>query len=232
MTADRHADVHGDAIGNAASESTGDALIVFARAPEAGRVKTRLAASVGPERALAVYRELAERVAESVAPRAPGEPYDATVCFTPDGAGAEMRRWLGERFAYEAQLEGDLGERMAGAITRRFAVGARRVVVVGTDCPGVTAEVVAAAFAWLAHVDVVFGPALDGGYYLVGVRRRAPLPFDGVPWSSERTLDVSLARARAAGLTVALLEPLRDVDTLDDLEAWRREAGVAHPPAR
>ena len=193
------------------------ALVVFARAPELGRVKTRLAAEVGAAAALAAYETLGARVVRAVR----GVPAcELVVAFTPRDRRARLQAWLGDGLAYEPQDDGDLGARMAAAIARRRAAGAAKVVVIGTDCPDVTAATVEEAFTRLDAADVVLGPALDGGYYLVGVRRPTPELFAGVPWSAPDTLAVTLERAQGAGLTVALLAPLRDIDTAADWAAW------------
>ena len=193
------------------------ALIVFARAPERGRVKTRLAAELGAEEALSVYCRLAERVVAAV--RAGGS-YSVTVAYTPRGAEPLMRRWLGTSVALRPQSGGDLGERMATAVADAFSAGAERVVLTGTDCPDVTADVVEEAFTRLDAADVVVGPASDGGYYLIGMSRAHRALFDGVPWSSVDTLRATLDRARASGLSVALLDERRDIDTAEDWRAW------------
>jgi uncharacterized protein len=201
------------------------ALVVFARAPELGRVKTRLAAAIGDAAALACYRELGERVTRAVATL---RDCRTVVAFTPrEGRGATVA-WLGEALAYEPQCDGDLGDRMADAVARHEREGASRIVVVGTDCPDVDAAVVEEAFARLDDADVVLGPALDGGYYLIALRApvaRARRLFEEVPWSAPDTLAVTLQRAEEAGVRVTLLAPLRDVDTVEDLEAWRSRSG-------
>lgn len=196
---------------------TTDSLIVFARAPRPGTVKTRLARTLGEVAALAIYRELAEHTLHVA--RAAGIPVH--VAFTPPDAAREMRRWLGDDVAYEAQADGDLGARMAHSIGARIAAGSRRVVIVGTDCPALTPAILCTALDALDHADVVFGPASDGGYYLMAQRALHPPLFHDVPWSSAQTLAVSLARAQSAGLHVALLEELRDVDTAEDWQAYR-----------
>jgi rSAM/selenodomain-associated transferase 1 len=191
-----------------------DALVVMVRAPRLGTVKTRLAAELGDDRALAIHRAMTERVVGAVG----AAPCALTVAYTPSDAGAEMRGWLGDRFHFVSQHGTGLGERMTAAIEARLRAGARRVIVIGTDCPTLDADTVTEALAALETHDVVFGPASDGGYYLVGVRAPQRAIFDRVPWSSEHTLAVSLVRAADAGLTVALLDEMRDVDTADD---WR-----------
>lgn len=212
-------------------------LVLFARAPERGRVKTRLAAAVGEDAALACYRALGAAVAAAVRPPAApdGRPaWRTVVAHTPADAAPALAAWLApahDALEYAPQHDGDLGARMRGAVERATAEGAGRVVVIGTDCPDVDAATVAAALAALADADVVLGPALDGGYYLVGVRapvgRACAALFEGVPWSAPDTLAVSLARAAAAGLTVAQLAPLRDVDTGEDWAWWQARLRAA-----
>ena len=202
-------------------------LIVFARAPEVGRVKTRLAAEVGDSTALAIYRRLAERVLAAV--QANGS-YSITVAYAPGGARRAMREWLGTEVALRPQAGGDLGARMAGAIGDAIAAGAERVVVIGTDCPQVTAAVVQEAFDRLDAADLVLGPAMDGGYYLIGMARLHSRLFEDVPWSSPDTLRITLESARAAGLSVELLEQRRDIDTADDWRAWLASEGQAFDP--
>jgi rSAM/selenodomain-associated transferase 1 len=201
-----------------------DALIIFARAPELGAVKTRIAAMLGERRALEIYRELAEGVVEGVRDAAAS----IVVAYTPAGAGSLLSDWLGSALRYEPQSGGDLGDRMSAAIARRLAEGATRVIVIGTDCPELNAATVAAALATLDTADVVFGPALDGGYYLIGMRRLHDILFRGIPWSSDQTLAVSLERAAAAGLRAALLPLMRDIDTADD---WHAHSARAAPRA-
>lgn len=205
------------------------ALVLFARVPERGRVKTRLAATIGEDAALDAYRRLGACVAESLAAstsdEVQGDGWEVVIACTPDDGEPAIRDWLGGSWRVVGQGAGDLGERMAAAIGGRLTEGAGRVVVVGTDCPSLDRTLVAEAFARLDTCDAVFGPASDGGYYLVGVRgeaaRRAlPALFAGVPWSTSDTLRASLARAAAHGVSTALLAERRDVDTAADWEAW------------
>lgn len=193
-----------------------DHIVVFARAPILGQVKTRLASETGQARALEIYRALTERVLAAVQ-RVGAQ---VIVAYTPADAGSMMRAWLGTSVAQEPQADGDLGTRMAAAFVTRMADGADRVVIVGTDCPTITRETITAALTALDDADVVFGPALDGGYYLIAARALHDALFRDVPWSSASTLDVSLARAREAGLRVTLLTLMRDIDTIEDWRAY------------
>lgn len=198
------------------------ALVVFARVPTLGQVKTRLAASIGNEAALAAYRELGTHTLASTAGVA---ECARTVAFTPaDGADA-MREWLGDDVGYEAQEGHDLGTRLLAAVTRRFAEGARQVAVIGTDCPSITAADVERAFATLDRADVVLGPAEDGGYWLIALGAPHDAPFREIPWSSGDTLAVTLRRLQEAGLRAALLDRKADVDTVVEWRAWRDGTG-------
>lgn len=197
-------------------------VILFTRAPVLGQVKTRLASVVGDAEALAVHRDLGARALAAARGVAGCE---VAVAFTPAGALGLVRDWLGD-VVLQAQAEGDLGARMHAAISAQFAAGAGRLVVIGSDCPALDARGITAAFDALDAADVVFGPATDGGYYLVGLDRPCAPLFAGVPWSAPDTLAMSLERARALGLRVALLPPLDDVDTAADLARWRQSSGA------
>lgn len=131
-----------------------------------------------------------------------------------------MQTWLGSHLLYCEQGEGDLGDRMAQSVAAAFAAGARCVVVIGTDCPEVGAELLHQAFVALEQHDLVLGPATDGGYYLIGLRQPFPELFRQVAWGTEVVLSQTVAIAQALALTVAYLPPLTDVDRPDDLPIW------------
>ena len=186
--------------------ASGDTLIVFARAPRLGQVKRRLAAGIGPRRALAFYRQTLAAVLGRLAP---SRRWRTVLAVTPDRARARWPRRCAVRF----QGRGDLGERL-----HRATAPFRRVVVVGTDIPALSAADVRAAFRALGRADAVFGPAEDGGFWLVGLSPRRPLrPFAEVRWSTEHALADTIANFH--GRRIALLRTLRDVDTAADLAA-------------
>ena len=201
------------------------AIVTFARAPELGRVKTRLASELGARAALAAYHELGRVCWQAVLAARSALGCRTLVAFTPAPAEQAMRDWLPGADAYLAQPEGDLGRRMLAAIAAALGGGAQRVVLIGTDCPMLSPQLIAEALAALDDVDVVIGPATDGGYYLVGMSRAHAALFADVPWSSHLTLSITLERAATAGLRVAQLAPLSDVDTADDWRAWRHAVG-------
>jgi len=200
-------------------------LIIFTRYPEASKTKTRLVPALGAEGAAALQRRMTERLVMEAREFARNKSIGVEVWF--EGGGESlMRRWLGGGLRYIPQRGGDLGDRMGLALTRSFRAGARRAVIVGTDCPGVTAGLMRSAFEALRDRDVVLGPAADGGYYLVGVRgsavsRAVPAIFENVPWGACTVLDRTLNIAEDAGLSSELLETLDDVDRPEDLSVWQ-----------
>lgn len=203
--------------------TTGCQLLVFARVPDLGRVKSRLAAGVGQPAALAVYHELlAITNAAIVAAEVPATVWLADTAG-PEPTPAETREWA--THDTRCQPEGDLGARMATAFAAAFAAGVQRVAIIGTDCPGLRASHLTQAFAELETADLVLGPATDGGYYLLGLRQPCPELFANKAWSTDSVLTDTLTDARRLGLRVALLPELRDVDTAADLAEWN----AAHP---
>lgn len=190
------------------------ALGIFAKAPIPGRVKTRLAEEIGPSGAAEVYWRMGRQVVAATA----GSGHRTTVWFTPPREAAFVREWLGGvgRIELRPQVGTSLRARLANAFARQFAEGAGRAVVIGTDCPGVNRRLITEAFTALGESDVVIGPALDGGYYLIGLSAPQPALFRGISWSTAAVAVQTRTRARALGLSCHLLRPLRDVDTARD----------------
>src|SRR5262249_13927519 len=147
--------------------------------PRPGRVKSRLAAGIGPDLAAAVARALAEHALRRTAPLR--DEYERTVLFTPADAGEAIAEWLPGQDC-GPQAEGDLGVRMAEAFAQSFRRGARRVALIGTDVPGITREDVLEALESLDAHDVAIGPAADGGYWLLALGDPAPGLFCDIPW--------------------------------------------------
>jgi uncharacterized protein len=199
-----------------------DVLAVFVKEPRPGAVKSRLAAAIGPEAAAGVYRAIAEEVMRRTAPRR--DEYDRVVVFDPPSAGAAIGAWLGvPAGALVPQSTGDIGARMERAFEDLFRRGARRVALVGTDVPALGFEDVRGALESLDEHDVVLGPATDGGYYLIALKRPEPELFRGIAWSSGEVLAATLDRAARRDLSVRMLRAIGDVDTVEDLAAeWER----------
>jgi len=187
-------------------------VVVFGREPAAGEVKTRLAAGIGGAAAARVYAITLEHTLEAAVESGAGVVLSL--------AAAPSSEWgLGIECTIEVQGTGDLGDRMVDAFDRRFSEGEERVIIIGSDCPLITPEHLQAAADALAENDVVLGPAVDGGYWLVAQRRPGVDLFSDIPWSSHDTLETTRRRLAGIGAAWTELEELRDVDTREDLEA-------------
>lgn len=191
-------------------------LGVFVQAPIPGRVKTRLAADVGPSVAAEVYWQVGRRIVAQVT----GSGYRTTVWFAPSTEGVFVREWLEglPRVELRPQHAGRLGDRLIHTFSRCFADGARRALIISSDCPGVDRRLVAEAFNALGDADIVIGPTAVGGCYLVGLREPQPALLRGLPSAGGATLLLPQlgARAVAARLRLRLLRPLRAVRTAQD----------------
>jgi uncharacterized protein len=193
-------------------------LAVMAKEPVAGLAKTRLAPALGDGEAAAVA---AAMLVDTLAVLATVEA-QPWLCFAPAGARDRMAA-LAPGFRLLPQVGGDLGDRLAACATALHSSGAARLAIVGADTPHLPADWCRAAFELLDGVDVVLGPALDGGYYLIAIDGAAGPPpaelFTGVPMGSDQVLAETLRRARRLGLRTGLLPPLRDLDRVEDLQA-------------
>lgn len=196
-------------------------LILFARFPVAGKVKTRLIPALGAEGAAALHRRLVLRTLRTANALCQSQNVELEIRFAGDNAN-EMQHWLGDSLLCRPQCEGDLGQRMAGAFEDSFREGSPATVIIGSDCPSLTPETLAAAFDALKTNPVVFGPATDGGYYLIGLTRLVPEIFQGIAWGTETVLAQSLEILARADCKPALLQPLDDLDRPDDVAAWKR----------
>jgi hypothetical protein len=191
-------------------------LIVFAKAPRPGEVKTRLAADVGHAEAARIYRAMGRQIVDAVR----GDGYSVQIHYDPPEALDEVASWLGASgVSYHPQTPGDLGARMAAAFVSSFET-ADAVCIIGTDTPSVSEGTVEGAFDALEEHDVVIGPAVDGGYYLLALKDPCPALFSDVAWSTSEVFGITLARARQAGLIVHLLERATDVDRLVDVPRY------------
>ena len=190
-----------------------NALIIFVRNPELGKVKTRLAAQVGKEKALEIYIRLLQHTKE-VALQTHCEKF----VFATESLKDET--WKG--FKTEYQVEGDLGVKMLDAFDHLLKKNYEKVVIIGSDCPGLLSNHINNAFAELNNFDVVLGPAKDGGYYLLGMKKLHSAIFSGKNWSTDTVFIDTVKSIKALNLTFYQLETLADVDEEKDLpENWR-----------
>jgi len=190
------------------------ALLLFIKNPIKGRVKTRLAASVGDDKALEIYKELLAHTQEvSIGLK------DTHRILFYDKAIEPNDDWSKDLFNKQIQPEGDLGAKMEHAFNYAFDQAFEKVVIVGSDCAQISVSDIENAYDALDHVDVVYGPAMDGGYYLCGLRLMNNVVFKLKAWSTNTVLEESIALCSAAGLSVSLLRTLSDIDNIED---WQR----------
>ncbi len=196
-------------------------LVIFAKAPRIGRVKSRLAAGIGPVGAWAFQRNQLKHLTRrlSLDPR-----WCCWLAAAPDRSVFDHALWHRAAPGTTARISqgpGDLGARMARVMA---LLPPGPVVVIGGDIPGITPAMIARAFRRLGHADAVFGPAHDGGYWLVGLKRRPRFvdPFTGVRWSTEHAL--ADTAANLAGMRIDMIDALDDVDDAEGYRRWRRGA--------
>ncbi|NEP12658.1 MAG: glycosyltransferase [Symploca sp. SIO2C1] len=193
-------------------------LIVFSRYPEPGKTKTRMIPALGAEGAAKLQRQLTEETLLQVRELATSRPLSVEVHFS-GGTQQLMQAWLGNDFAYQPQTTGDLGKRMSSAFAASFAAGMTGVVIIGIDCPDLKAELMAQALEALEQCDLVLGPAEDGGYYLIGLKRMIAELFVGISWGTSQVRQQTVEIAKKLDLAIAFLPLLNDIDRPEDLKS-------------
>ena len=186
-------------------------LIIFVKQPELGKVKTRLAATVGNQKALEIYHQLLERTRTITQPLV----CDKVVYYSPSIQDNDL--WDIECYRKEQQVEGDLGKRMQQAFEASFARGYQRVCIIGSDCYELTTKIIEQAFAALRTQEVVIGPSTDGGYYLLGMRQLYTGLFENQQWSTSSVYQDSVCYVEKQSLAWQSLPTLTDVDEEKDL---------------
>ena len=191
-------------------------LVIFTRLPQPGRVKTRLIPALGAAGAAELHGQMTRLAVARAWAFCAAVPGRRLVIAYDGGSERQLRTWLG-RLNCLPQGEGDLGARLQRAVTGEFQRGASSVLVIGSDCPRLQPGVLESAACALETHDLTFGPAKDGGYYLVGLRKPLSEIFTGIPWGTGDVLTASVRKAQTLGIAPALLESLPDVDLPDDL---------------
>ncbi len=193
--------------------ATNTTLIIFAKNPIKGRVKTRLAKTTGPEKALQIYKELL----------AICKGYTQSLPFRKvlyhDLYSYNYGYWPKEQFIQRIQKGANLGDRMAIAFKEQFEY-AKQVLIIGADCPYLGSTILQEAADKLKTNDLVIGPSLDGGYYLMGMRHFEPSLFQNINWSTETVLTATIEKAKQLSLRIHLLPTLSDIDHYEDWEAF------------
>ncbi|MEH1925332.1 TIGR04282 family arsenosugar biosynthesis glycosyltransferase [Nostoc sp.] len=196
-------------------------LIIFTRYPEPGKTKTRLIPVLGSVGAANLQRQMSEYTIFQVQELQKSIDISLEVRFT-GGDSQLMEDWLGLDLVYQFQGEGDLGSRMARSLFEAFQSGMEEVIIIGTDCPGVNAQILATAFEKLHAFDLVLGPAIDGGYYLIGLRQPILELFVNIDWGTDRVFQETVDIAQKLNLSYVNLLPLADVDRPEDLPIWEQ----------
>jgi rSAM/selenodomain-associated transferase 1 len=192
-------------------------LIIIAKYPDAGFVKTRLNGFMPDEKILELYKYLLEQTIHKLR-TIPG--VDTYIAYAPEHAEKYFSRFGAGLIRLSSC---DLGLNMAYAFKTVFNMGYQKAALVGADIPDLTEAIILQAFDLLSDTDLVYGPAEDGGYYLVGMRMLIQEVFENVPWSSDKTLSKSLEQAEQFDYTVGFTKTLRDIDTIEDV----KKAGFA-----
>ncbi|MGV6862530.1 MAG: TIGR04282 family arsenosugar biosynthesis glycosyltransferase [Putridiphycobacter sp.] len=186
-----------------------DLLIVFVKPPIAGKVKTRLAKSIGDQKALEVYLSLLKLTHKEIKTL----PCDVHIYSS--------GKWENDIFGslpVFVQKGHDLGEKMVHAFQQSLTKSYERIILIGSDLPDLNAEIILNGFKALSSHDTVFGPALDGGYYLIGMKKNHPFIFTHKPWSQPQLLQQTLTELKTNQISYHLLQSLNDIDTLEDLK--------------
>jgi rSAM/selenodomain-associated transferase 1 len=184
--------------------------------PERGKVKSRLAASVGEDIAADLYRCFVKDIIEMLR----GSEHPFTIYFHPPDSKKSIVQWLGDTCKLLPQTGDDLGQRMKNAFCEVFSQGIGSAILIGSDSPDLSIAIIDKALSSLSGHDAVVGPSYDGGYYLIGFRADTFLPdvFDGIPWSTPDVFLKTMEIFARKGFLVDILPQWRDIDTLDDLK--------------
>lgn len=202
-----------------------DLLVMFAKAPVPGRVKTRLAAELGEEEAAALQaafiRDLGRRFADFEGER--------LLAAAPNPQHPVFRELIELGWRAVSQGPGGLGERIHRVVVDALASGPRRIVIIGSDSPTLPKALVSAALEALDEVDVTIGPVFDGGYYLLGTRRDSDVPFVDIPWGTSKVFSTTLAQLETARISYRVLPFWYDVDVRLSLDRLADHLGLEGP---
>lgn len=188
-------------------------LLIFIKNPLEGKVKTRLGATIGHPAAVSVYKKLLTKTREA----ALAVPCDRHLYYG-DYINNEDE-WKTTDFEKYLQVQGNLGDRMRQAFKHGFESGYKKVMIIGSDCPEMNAEVIQNAFDALSKNDAAIGPALDGGYYLLGMSHYLEV-FSNIAWSTETVFEDTQEKLKKQNASIALMPSMSDLDTIEDLKKY------------
>lgn len=194
------------------------ALILFAKYPIRGKVKTRLEQGTGAEFALDFYKACAMYIFDIAAEL--NDELDVWLFYSYEDDESAVKKWVGKNFFYEPQVRGNLGAKISGAFNLMLGKGYDKALIIGTDIPDISMDLLKRAFETLDKKDVVIGPCADGGYYLLALRAAMPFLFDDIEWSGENVLRDTVSKLKMRRIDFELLDELIDVDDLFSLKKW------------
>lgn len=198
------------------------ALIIFVRFPVAGKVKTRLAETIGSSTAKDFYKLVAENTFAQIAKLEKEMITPFIFCSEKEDLQAIIM-WAGKNFQYKIQQGNNLGKRMYNALKTLFDEGFKKVIIIGTDLPDFSSNDIDITLSLLDKYDVVIGPSEDGGYYLLAMRQAHHFLFKDINWSTNTVLSSTIKLLNKEKLKYSLLEEKMDIDTIDDLKKWYAE---------
>jgi uncharacterized protein len=196
-------------------------LILFTRYPEPGKTKTRLIPTLGPDGAADLQRKMTEQIIRWARKLKKKTAISLEIRYE-GGSRQLMQEWLGVDIPCRPQGDGDLGLRMNTAFLQAFQSGIKRAVLIGTDCPEINPGFIQTAFQALKENEIVLGPATDGGYYLIALKRTQPQLFQDIPWGTGEVLQKTLQASQVLHLKAFLLPRLTDIDRPEDLPVWEK----------
>ncbi len=201
-----------------------NAIIIFTRLPCKGKVKTRLAKTKGENFAVKFHRTCAEHTFNECK-KLISDTNDVYIFYSDVSEKEKMKRWAGKNFSYHQQEGADIGERMCNAFKIIFGAGAKKIILIGTDIPDISSQLITKAVISLDNYDAVLGPAMDGGYYLIGMKKMYDFLFKKINWSTDKVLSDTIIRLKKNNIKTKLIKKLFDIDTEENLENWQKETG-------
>jgi len=211
-------------------EEKDTAIIVFTKFPVEGKVKTRLAKNMGNKFAVSFYRVCAEHTfKELIKVKETGS--ELFLFCSEENEIEQVMNWAGNNFNYYSQQGNDLGLKMYNAFETVFKKGYKKVIIVGTDAPDVSMNLVQSVISVLDNYSVVIGPANDGGYYLLGFKSKLIDLFSGIEWSTDSVFNSTIEKLNNSKTHYFVVDELTDIDTLEDLQNWLKhyKGDAAHP---